>query len=49
MCNLYNVTTNVEALIQLVQAFNRPNLPPLGDIYPNYPAPSSARPTGASS
>lgn len=39
MCNLYNVTTNVEALIQLVKAFNRPNLPPLGDIYPNYPAP----------
>lgn len=39
VCNLYRVTTNVEALRQLVQAFNRPNLPELGDIYPKYEAP----------
>lgn len=39
MCNLYRVTTNVEALTQLVQTFNRPNLPPLGEIYPKYEAP----------
>lgn len=39
MCNLYRVTTNVEALRQLVQTFNRPNLPPLGEIYPRYEAP----------
>lgn len=39
MCNLYKVTSNVEALTQLVQSFNRPNLPPLGEVYPNYAAP----------
>lgn len=39
MCNLYRVTTNVEALRQLVQTFNRPNLPPFGEIYPRYEAP----------
>jgi putative SOS response-associated peptidase YedK len=39
MCNLYTVTTNVEALTQLVQTFNRPNLPLLGEIYPRYEAP----------
>ena len=39
MCNLYRVTTNVEALRQLVQTFNRPNLPPLDEIYPRYEAP----------
>ena len=39
MCNLYKVTTNVEALVQLVQTFNRPNLPELGEVYPNYEAP----------
>lgn len=39
MCNLYKITTNVEALVQLVQSFNRPNLPELGEVYPNYEAP----------
>lgn len=39
MCNLYKVTTNVEALVQLVQTFNRPNLPVLGEVYPKYEAP----------
>lgn len=39
MCNLYRVTTNVEAIRQLVQTFNRPNLPVLGDVYPKYEAP----------
>lgn len=39
VCNLYRVTTNVEALSQLVQTFNRPNLPVLGEVYPKYEAP----------
>jgi len=46
MCNLYNVTTNVEALTALVKSFNRPNLPPLGSVYPDYEAPVF-RPTAA--
>ena len=37
MCNVY--TTNVEALVQLVQNLNRPNLRELGRVYPNYEAP----------
>jgi len=39
MCNLYRVTTNVEALTALVRTFNRPNLPPLAEVYPNREAP----------
>lgn len=39
MCTLYRITTNVQALTQLVQSFNRPNLPTLGEIYPKYEAP----------
>lgn len=45
MCNLYSITTNVQALIELVQNFdrlqeiNRPNFPALSDIYPKYEAP----------
>lgn len=39
MCNLYKVTSSIEAMRQLVRSFNLPNLPVLGDIYPNYAAP----------
>lgn len=39
MCNLYRVTTNVEALTAMVRTFNRPNFPPLAEVYPNYEAP----------
>ena len=39
MCNLYRITTNVEALTQLVKAFNRPNLPELGYVGPKREAP----------
>lgn len=39
VCNLYNVTTNVQAIVDLVRTFNRPNLPAFGDIYPKYEAP----------
>jgi putative SOS response-associated peptidase YedK len=40
MCNLYNVTTNQEALRALTKAFDRlGNLQPSLDVYPDRPAP----------
>ena len=41
MCNLYNVTTNHEAIIQFARVFRdlAGNLEPSLDVYPNYKAP----------
>lgn len=41
MCNLYNVTTTQQAIIQWSRAFRDQagNMKPSLDIYPNYPAP----------
>jgi putative SOS response-associated peptidase YedK len=44
MCNLYRHTSNVEAMVELTRALNRPNMPLFGDIYPNREAPI-VRPT----
>jgi putative SOS response-associated peptidase YedK len=41
MCNLYSMTTNQQAIIDLVKAWNDQagNLPPMSGIYPDYTAP----------
>ena len=41
MCNLYSVTTNQEAIRALFRVINRyvGNLPPMPDVFPDYPAP----------
>lgn len=40
MCNLYNVTTNQDAIRALTKALDRlGNMPPSLDVYPDYPAP----------
>lgn len=41
MCNLYNVSTNQEAIRALTRTFRdiTGNLPPSLDVYPDYPAP----------
>ncbi len=40
MCNLYNVSTNQDAIRALTKAFDRlGNMPPSLDVYPDYPAP----------
>lgn len=46
MCNLYNVTTTQQAIIEWSRAMRDVlgNLEPTIDIYPNYLAPSCATP-----
>ena len=41
MCNLYNVTTAQQAIIEWARAMrdHAGNVPPTIDVYPNYPAP----------
>lgn len=40
MCNLYNVSTNQDAIRALTKALDRlGNMPPSLDVYPDYPAP----------
>jgi putative SOS response-associated peptidase YedK len=41
MCNLYSITTNQEAIRALFRVMNRyvGNLPPMPDVFPDYPAP----------
>ena len=41
MCNLYSITTNQAAIIALFRVINRyvGNLPPMPDVFPDYPAP----------
>ncbi|MGF9694680.1 SOS response-associated peptidase [Rhizobium sp. 0TCS1.26] len=40
MCNLYNVSTNQDAIRALTKALDRlGNMPPTLDVYPDYPAP----------
>ena len=40
MCNLYNVSTNQDAIRALTKALDRlGNMPPALDVYPDYPAP----------
>ena len=40
MCNLYNVSTNQDAIRALAKALDRlGNMPPSLDVYPDYPAP----------
>lgn len=41
MCNLYNITTNQQAIIDLARALRdlAGNLAPSLDVYPDYPAP----------
>ena len=41
MCNLYSITTNQEAIRALFRVMNRyvDNLPPMPDVFPDYPAP----------
>ncbi len=41
MCNLYSMTTNVEAIRRLFEALNScvGNLPSMPGIFPDYPAP----------
>ena len=49
MCNLYNVTTTQQAIIEWSRAMRDVlgNLEPSIDIYPNYPPPWSAMPRTA--
>jgi putative SOS response-associated peptidase YedK len=41
MCNLYSITTNQQAIIDLFRVINRyvGNLPPMPGVFPDYPAP----------
>lgn len=41
MCNLYNITTNQEAIIRITRALidRLGNLPPTFSVFPDYPAP----------
>jgi hypothetical protein len=41
MCNLYSITTNQQAIIDLFRVINRyvGNLPPIPGVFPDYPAP----------
>jgi len=41
MCNLYSITTNQAAIIELFRVINRyvGNLPPMPGVFPDYPAP----------
>ena len=41
MCNLYSITTNQAAIINLFRVINRyvGNLAPMSGVFPNYPAP----------
>jgi putative SOS response-associated peptidase YedK len=41
MCNLYSITTNQAAIINLFRVINRyvVNLAPMPDVFPDYPAP----------
>ena len=41
MCNLYSITTNQAAIINLFRVINRyvGNLPPMPGVFPDYPAP----------
>jgi putative SOS response-associated peptidase YedK len=41
MCNLYSITTNQAAIINLFRVMNRyvGNLPPMPGVFPDYPAP----------
>jgi hypothetical protein len=42
MCNLYSITTNQAAIINLFRVINRyvGNLPPMPGVFPDYPRPS---------
>ena len=46
MCNLYNATSNVEAIRRLFNVTNSPNLQELGDIYPGRPTVAVYEPDG---
>jgi putative SOS response-associated peptidase YedK len=41
MCNLYSISTNQQAIIDLFRVINRyvGNLPPMPGVFPDYPAP----------
>jgi putative SOS response-associated peptidase YedK len=41
VCNLYSITTNQAAIINLFRVMNRyvGNLPPMPGVFPDYPAP----------
>ncbi len=39
MCNLYRMTSNVEAMRRLFRVTDAPNLPLFGEIYPKREAP----------
>jgi hypothetical protein len=41
MCNLYSITTNQAAIINLIRVINRyvGNLAPMPGVFPDYPAP----------
>ena len=41
MCNLYSITTNLQAIIGLFRVMNHyvGNLPPMPGVFPDYPAP----------